>query len=301
MDSAIPNQINPRYRFSGKMDNAARLIPFFMIGFGLIIGYVAGKICYSCVSIRLELLICSFFVAATGWCEVKLAKLMKCRSPIWIYTSAALGAIVAMGAFNVSLVEELLDSIDIPYTSMAIWLMNPLDTLMIAGRSRSVWIFEGMVFLTTPIAAYWFYRSEVFCESCKVWLNLKNKTICLPFPISDEGRKACDKGDLALASEHCAENYGSRLVLPYVKLNYTICSRCGNCGAYQLVQVSEGKQQREESRLSPVMVLDPESAHHLSILIAKRQIKMPPASMIKHKVIPRARPIARKSVNPKPK
>ena len=205
-----------------------------------------------------------------GFCCLSLAKFLKCRNSLWVFTSVAIAVLTAMHAFSVSMVGSVLRSSNGSFNDSVLW-RNPLLSLQMLWRWNGGLLIHESGLLIAFGYVWYLYRRQVYCETCQKWLDLTRTFLLLPMPHTPEAKAAFDSGDLEHVATHQEHQHLKLTVRPFVRLDYVLCNGCGNCGAYQLMLVFDremkGQMHRDEKPMSHLMRLNEVSMRYLAVLI----------------------------------
>jgi hypothetical protein len=133
------------------------------------------------------------------------------------------------------------------------------------------WLIEATVILgVTGYFSHHAFRKWVFCENCDVWCDENKNLLRLTVPPSVERLKSGDLEALA------GQTRPGGTEVPYVRIDQSLCKKCGNVGTYCFTLVSptldkEGKMTEKQDELTGNILLDEKSAPLLGVLLANAQ------------------------------
>jgi len=149
-----------------------------------------------------------------------------------------------------------------------------LQSLIISASA--IYLICELCLLGAVAMTWWLFQRMAYCEDCRRWLDLKRNFYRLPWPSTFEMNEAMQSGDLAYIAANPSVRNVRTLSKPYIKLNYVLCDRCGNCGVYQISTLqdeeSNNSSKEVERPLSPMIELDPASAVELAQISATQRI-----------------------------
>jgi hypothetical protein len=280
-------------------------VVFGTVVLALVTGYLWGFASPHIPSMKLSWLGGCFLGCGVGYCCYWLARQTKCRNCGIVHVTAWVSGILCAYTAAVGFAMEVLAITGNrpPFSAVAlafdpVLLKDALVAIASSGCFRSgsrpmgsgeLWFHWGFEALAIAVGigavASYQIRRQIFCEECYQWLDIKANSKCFPLPADAADVTRLKTGDLSVLDGKSP----SMLKFPYCRLDYSVCKKCGNTGAYRLALV-KGAAASEESALTPLMRLTPEAAVVLGQLLAREKESAEPTPEKTESVSPPASP-----------